>query len=119
MANPRGNPATLKPAKKGEVRNPKGINGFTYRAKAEEHLANWCKRYGKELISKLLNEAKKGDPVFMRMALDRILPAVQAHEVTLTEPDGEALASRLAGLAVARRGNGHDTSDDALREEGT
>ena len=80
------NAENLKPATKGEVRNPKGINGFTYRDDAERDLAMWCKQYGNEVIERLVKDAKQGKGYAMKLVLDRILPVVQKVEVTGLEP---------------------------------
>ena len=111
--------ANLNPNPGGEVRNPEGRNQYTYRADAERDLAAWCKRYGRDLIEKLLEKAKAGDATMMKMALDRILPAVQQHDVALTDTSDESLSDRIAALVRARRGNGHDLEPDALGEEET
>jgi hypothetical protein len=73
------------PIKPGQVLNPKGINQYTYRAEAEKHLAQWCKTHGRELIDKLLDEAKRGNDRMMKLALDRILPAVKEVDLRVTE----------------------------------
>ncbi len=92
------NTSGLKPCKPGEVRNPKGINQYTYRARAEEYLDHWCKEHGRELIERLLDDAKRGEPYAMKLALERILPATVRHEVelpTTTDADLEAVLDRF------------------------
>jgi hypothetical protein len=89
------NTSGLRPAKPGDVRNPKGLNQYTYRADAEKHLDDWCKKYGKELIERLLEDAKSGKGYAMHLALDRILPAVQKHDVKVYDADPAELEAAL------------------------
>ena len=98
--------ANVKPVKPGEVRNPSGINGYTYRADAERDLAKWCKKHGTELIERLLNDAKKGKAYALKLALDRILPAVHEHELRIPGIDPVGLGDELAAAAKRRRSNG-------------
>ncbi len=97
----------LNPIQPGEKRNPKGINGFTYRDDAERCLAKWCKENGDTLIERLLEDAAKGKGWAMKLALDRILPAVQKHEIHLPEADPASLDAWLSSLDAKRRANGN------------
>ncbi len=92
--------------KPGEVRNPKGINGFSYRDDAERCLAKWCKENGDTLIERLLDDAANGKGWAMKLALDRILPAVQKHEVSTPGADEAALDALLVRLAPKAKTNG-------------
>jgi hypothetical protein len=117
VGEPGGRPENLTPFKPGQVGNPEGKNQYTYRADAERDLAAWCEKYGQELIERLLDDAKKGKGWAMKLALDRILPAVQQHDVTTrVETSDEELVDRLASIARAKRANGHDLEPDALTE---
>lgn len=100
------------PIQPGEVRNPKGVNQYTYREDAERDLAEWCKIYGSDLIEKLCDEAKRGNDKMMKLALDRILPAVTKHEVAVPGADPAGLAAFMASLTPDRRANGHDRTDE-------
>jgi hypothetical protein len=98
--------ANLVPNKPGGVLNPKGNNQWTYRREAEEHLAKWCKAHGKELIDKLMDEAAKGKPWAMKLALDRVLPVIHRHEIELPvveEPALEAVLDRFLAQVGAQR----------------
>ena len=95
--------------KPGQSGNPEGRNQYTYRAEAEKHLDEWCREYGRELVHIICAEAKAKKPWAAKLMLDRILPAVQKHEVDLTESaDLEALLARVDQVRPAKRGNGHD-----------
>ena len=100
------NPENLIPAKPGEVRNPRGINQYTYRAKAEASLAKWCAQHGDAVIERLVEDAKRGKSYAMRLVLERVLPAVQAHEVRIPGSDPAALSDFLAKSAPRIRSNG-------------
>lgn len=97
-----GRPENLNPVKPGEVRNPTGINQYTYRADAERHLDRWCKKHGRELIERLLDDARSGKGYAMKLALDRILPAVMRHEVELPAIESNALEAALDRFAAER-----------------
>jgi hypothetical protein len=107
------NPENLIPAKPGEVRNPTGRNQYTYRAEAEKHLDEWCKLYGQELVDTIANAAKAGKPWAAKLILDRVLPAVQHHDVKSSGPDLAGLGDALASLAKSKRSNGRDRDADA------
>jgi hypothetical protein len=98
----------LKPCKPGEVRNPKGINQFTYRAEAEKHLAEWCEEFGRELVRVICDEAKRKRPWAAKLMLDRILPAVQKHEIDLGESTPLDAFVQSLGTFSPSRGNGKD-----------
>jgi len=72
---------------RGSRLNPTGIRGEGYRQKAERQLAAMLqvemadgRSASEHLIAKLLDEARHGEPWAMKLALDRILPAVQKVE---------------------------------------
>ena len=111
--------ANLKPAAPGEVRNPKGVNQFSYRQDAEKHLAEWCEKYGQDLIDKLCDDARDGNRHMMKLALERILPAVKEVDLRVPGADPASLASGLAGLAAGRRTNGHDRDAEHPGANGT
>ena len=107
----------MPPPVKGEVRNPEGRNQYTYRADAERHLEKWCKIHGEELIERLVTDAAKGKGYAMKLALDRILPAVQQHDIAVIDTADDGLADRLAAVIRARKGNGHDPNPEPRRPE--
>jgi len=84
-ARPHHGSENLTPIKPGEVLNPTGINQFTYKRDAEKNLNAWCKEHGRELVEKICDEAKRGKPWAAKLMLDRILPTVQKHEVSVPE----------------------------------
>jgi hypothetical protein len=104
----------LKPIKPGEVRNPQGINQYTYRDAAEKHLEEWCVEHGREMVRVIADAARAGKPWAAKLILDRVLPAVERHEHAITESAGTSeILDRLAGLARARRANGDGREADA------
>ncbi len=108
----------LKPYKKGDVGNPKGINGYTYRADAERSLAKWCKEHGDQVIERLVADAVKGRGYAMKLMLERILPAVQKHEVDIPGADESALDDFLVRFAAKKRTNGDARGNGSTDETG-
>jgi hypothetical protein len=94
--------------KPGQSGNPAGTNQYTYRAEAERHLDEWCKLFGQDLIRKIANEAKAGKPWAAKLLLDRILPAVQKHEIDLGESTPLDAFIQSLGTLQPSRGNGKD-----------
>ena len=108
-----GHANLLPPVRPGDPgRNPKGINQYTYRQDAEKHLSAWCVKYGEDLIDKLLDEAKGGDTTMMKLALERILPAVKEVDLRIPGSDPAELVDGVAAFFNRRRTNGADR--DAL-----
>ena len=117
--NPKGNPQNLTPFPPGNNANPEGRNQYTYRREAEAHLEEWCREFGRDLIRKVANEAKAGKPWAAKLLLDRVLPVVTQHEVTIPETVGaDALLDRLAGIAAKRRTNGSGAGAEPRRANG-
>jgi hypothetical protein len=108
----------LPPPQLGEVRNPKGINQYTYRRQAEMDLERWCRTHGRELIEKILDLALLGKPWAVKLMLDRILPVVQKHEIQLPEVSDASIeavidrfiASVESEVPAKPNGNGAATS---------
>jgi hypothetical protein len=108
----------VSPIKPGEVRNPQGRNQYTYRREAERDLERWCRKHGRELIEKLLDEARAGRSWAMKLALERILPVVQEHKITIPNVDDSSieaaldrfLASQESEVPAKPNGNGAATS---------
>ena len=77
------------------------------------------KKVKRELLARVfVDELLKRNNGLVREYLSRAWPVVQHHDVTQrTDTDGASLAARLTSVTAARKGNGHDTSPDALREE--
>jgi hypothetical protein len=75
---PRGvNPASLanlRPPKPGEVRNPKGINGWT---KLQERAREQIGADSEAMVAKLIELAKDGDVQALKLALGPILNITQ------------------------------------------
>jgi len=113
------NSGNLTPFKPGDIGNPKGINGFTYRDEAEKALAMWCKKHGDEVIERLVKDATKGKGYAMKLVLDRILPVVQKHEVNLPGTDEAALDAALARIAPPSKANGSARGNGADDTPGT
>jgi len=95
--------ANLKPAKPGEVRNPKGLNQFTYRQDAETTFARLLDRVdpssrdgqtiSQTILENLVMMARGRDRWAIDRVLERILPKVDkveatvTHEVEFTSPE--------------------------------
>jgi hypothetical protein len=108
--NPNG---TVKP---GSVLNPTGAK-FTWRSEAERQFERLLLKKSKRgaatvleaILSSSLDEAESGQPWALKLILDRLVPIVEKHEHTVGESaELPALLDRLAGLASAKRANGHD-----------
>jgi len=106
----------LIPAKPGEVRNPKGINQYSYKREAErifdKLLLDAAKRDKRgrcrlEIVLEMaISKAEKGDGVALDQILKRVLPVTTKHEVEPGERlDASGVLDRLAALAD-RRGAG-------------
>ncbi len=106
------------PIQPGEVRNPKGINQYTYRADAEKDLAEWCKKYGHELIERLLEDARKGKSKMMELALARILPAVKEVDLRIPGADPAELEDAIDAFLAKRGASGADAEPAARRTNG-
>jgi hypothetical protein len=76
MSNPRGYPATLRPPKFGEIRNPKGINGHTKARPVVEALEMFIAERPEERMRELAY-------IFYAMAT--------GHREALRLPDGTVL----------------------------
>ena len=106
--------ANLRPAKKGEVRNPKGVNGWTgVRAEFERQFAEAAGPATPALVALLLRRALRADPYFFGEALARLMPKIEKRELSGDvglNCDLAALEARLARAARAR-GTKRDPSD--------
>ena len=72
---PRGKPGTPpNPIKPGEVRNPKGINGWT---KAREAVRDALSRDASDLFVAAVRLAKAGDTQALRLLLGPLLPEIK------------------------------------------
>jgi hypothetical protein len=91
-------------AKPGEVRNPKGINQYTYRKDAEATFERLLKTIAdrpekmtvaEAILSDLAEMAQSKDKWAIDKVLERILPAVTKHEVEATGVEPDALGAAL------------------------
>ena len=110
--NPKGNPENLTPFPPGNNANPTGINQYTYRTRAEQDLEDWCVEHGREMVRVIADAARAGKPWAAKLILDRVLPAVQKHEVEIPGADPAGLFDALAAVAKSKRANGHDRDAD-------
>jgi len=83
----------LRPAKPGDVRNPKGHNQYTYRKDFEKHIDDLCREMvnnkeprAKVLARKALELAEEGDSRALTEVLARMWPKTERHEHRF--PDG-------------------------------
>jgi len=114
------NEQNLRPWKPGESGNPAGVNQYTYRREAEKDLDEWCKEYGREMVRVIADAARAGKPWAAKLMLDRILPAVQKHEVDIPEgTEASTLLARLSRIAPARRTNGDGREPEPKRPNGS
>jgi hypothetical protein len=95
----------MPPVVKGEVRNPAGINQWTYRAEAEKDLERWCRKHGRDLIEKVLNLALEGKPWALKLMLDRIMPVVHRHEIELPHVEQGSLEAALDRFLTGQAGS--------------
>ena len=77
--------ANLKPVKKGEVRNPKGINGWPEARKVVEDILS---AESGDLAEVLVRIAKRGDVQALKLALGPLAPT----RLEVSGPDGRALS---------------------------
>jgi hypothetical protein len=96
--------ANLRPNPGGEVRNPKGHNQYTYRKDAEatfDRILRSVADRGKmtvaeAILSDVAAMSQERDKWAIDKVLERILPAVQKHEVELPGVESDALDSAIA-----------------------
>ena len=88
----------------GEIRNPKGINQYTYRGDAERDLGRWCRKHGRDLVEKVLDLALAGKPWAVKMMIDRILPIVHRHEIELPTIDDASIEAALDRFLTGEAG---------------
>lgn len=97
--------ANLRPSKKGEVRNPKGINGWS---KMRERYRDRLSKDMDMLADVLIAEAKSGNLTALRAALG---PVIDVRSLELSDPHGEPID--FAGLAAkANGGASHEADPD-------
>jgi hypothetical protein len=78
--------ANLRPAKKGEVRNPRGANGWEkLRAGARDQIAVDAE----ELLAKLIELAKEGNVQALRIVLG---PILNVQRIEATGEDGAPIS---------------------------
>jgi hypothetical protein len=107
------NPENLIPAKPGEVRNPKGINQYTYRDQAKRDLQAWCKANGKDFVEMLAEKAKDGEGWAAQLLWKELLPPESKHELAAhlsgaVEVTREGEWTELAGGIRRLKSNGRD-----------
>ena len=74
--------ANLRPARKGEVRNPAGVNGWSkMRELAREQIGG----DQESMLAKLIELANEGDVQALRLALS---PVLSVHQIELAGRDG-------------------------------
>lgn len=102
------------PIQPGEVRNPKGINQYTYRGDAEatfDRLLRSVAERGEETVAEAILEdlcvmAQERNTWAIDRVLERILPKVDRHELDVSGSDTAGLVDALADAARRRRSNG-------------
>ena len=105
--------SNLKPAKPGEVRNPRGINQYTYRDEAKRDLQAWCKTHGKDFVEALAAKALDGEGWAAQLLWKELLPPESKHELAAhlsgsVEIVGEDEWVQLSGGIDRLRANGRD-----------
>ena len=114
--------------KPGEVKNPLGVNQYTYRDEAKRDLQAWCKTHGKDFVEALAAKALEGEGWAAQLLWKELLPPESKHELQahlsgsveiVGEDEWADLSSRVDrlksnGKAVPERGgNGADASGDS------
>jgi hypothetical protein len=99
MRNPKGNPETLIPAKKGEIRNPKGNNGYLPFAKlAQQAVTN---EDLKVILDKVKSLSNEGEMDAIKFLFDRIFGKVPdnmniKHDLTIEDVREKLIARSKA-----------------------
>lgn len=92
MANPKGNPnITQYSIKKGEIRNPTGVNGQSgltpiVRRLLEQEAAPG-KTHAEAIVEAIIKECKRGNPSLIKELWNRLDGAVKT-EMNVTSDDG-------------------------------
>lgn len=96
--------AALRPASKGEVRNPRGINGHSYRESFEKEIDRLLaaesatkpgRSRGQALAELVLAEAEEGSDKAIALVMRRVWPEVRHLKIT---PDPPPARPDLSGL---------------------
>lgn len=115
------------PIQPGQVLNPEGKNQYTYRKEAEENLDVWLREKDDEgktnsqlIIQRMVDDAISGahKGYALKLVLDRILPAVQKHDVDISSTDVPGLGDALAAIDARRRSQSGDRDTAAPASEG-
>ena len=85
MSESNAGHANLIPAAPGEVRNPKGINQYTYRDDAKREFAKLAKENADAFLDKVFELAKSGESWAAKLVWEEILPAVKALDVRFSD----------------------------------
>lgn len=113
----------LIPWKPGQSGNPKGRpKRVSFEALVnqilDERIPGEDKAIKREVLARIfVDELLKRNTGLVKEYLSREWPAVQHHDVILSDTDDESLLDRLAGVARAKRGNGADPEPLDPREE--
>jgi hypothetical protein len=89
--------------KKGEIRNPKGRPAGSG---IQGQLRKQLEEASPEIVTKLIENAKAGDSMAMRVIIERLLPAnkPQLPAININIPDGSPLERAHAVLEATIRG---------------
>ena len=99
--------------KKGEVRNPKGANGWT---KARERVRELMAEHAEDLTTVMVKLAKKGDVQALRFLLGPMAPVVQQQIEHTGGITFEWAGDRRGTAAKARKANGDASEADQPRQ---
>lgn len=106
----------LRPARRGEIKNPEGKNQWTYRADFERSIARLMDQHGDAIATRLVRGAARGKDLRLLLALlERVFPRVERHELkgdVSVDASGD-LAAVMARLARLRGGGGDAGEGDA------
>ena len=109
------------------MKNPSGINQYTYRDQAKRDLQAWCKKHGKDFVEALAVKALAGEGWAAQLLWKELLPPESKHELQaqlsgsvalVGEDEWSALSSGVDRLksngkeVPAGKGNGSSASGD-------
>lgn len=101
--------ANLKPAKPGDIRNPKGVNQYSYKEDGERDFAELAKKRFRRMMERMFERAEEDSTADAREILARIVPIEKRLDLNIGS-DALGLLDRLDAY-FAERGEGSVTGE--------
>lgn len=95
----------LTPIQPGEVRNPSGVNQYTYRDDAKRKFSELCKDNADGFLDGIFKLAKEGESWAAKMVWEEIMPTVKTIEHLIPGADPLELEDAIDAF-LAKRGPG-------------